>query len=67
MRSKAAVSSHPIHPMLVSFPIGLWVTAFIFALLGISRGDASLWAAGFYCVVAGCVGAALAAVPGAID
>lgn len=67
MRSKAAVSSHPIHPMLVSFPIGLWVAAFIFTLLGVSRGDASLWAAGFYCVIAGCVGAALAAVPGVID
>jgi uncharacterized membrane protein/nitrite reductase/ring-hydroxylating ferredoxin subunit len=67
MRSKAAISSHPIHPILVSFPIGLWVVGFIFDLIGIARGHASLWAAGFYCVIAGCVGAALAAVPGAID
>lgn len=67
MRSKAAISSHPIHPMLVSFPIALWVMAFIFDLIGISRMNAGLWAAGFYCVIAGCVGAALAAIPGAID
>jgi uncharacterized membrane protein/nitrite reductase/ring-hydroxylating ferredoxin subunit len=67
MRSKAAISSHPIHPMLVSFPIGLWIMAFIFDLLGVSRGDESLWAAGFYSVIAGCVGAVLAALPGAID
>jgi uncharacterized membrane protein/nitrite reductase/ring-hydroxylating ferredoxin subunit len=67
MRSKAAIASHPIHPMLVSFPIGLWVTGFIFDLLGVSRGNAMLWAAGFYCVIAGCVGAVLAALPGAID
>jgi uncharacterized membrane protein/nitrite reductase/ring-hydroxylating ferredoxin subunit len=67
MRSKAAISSHPIHPMLVAFPIALWVMAFIFDLIGIARGNAGLWAAGFYCLVAGCIGAALAAVPGVID
>ncbi|HET9181031.1 MAG TPA: DUF2231 domain-containing protein [Candidatus Angelobacter sp.] len=67
MRSKAAVSSHPIHPMLVAFPIALWVMAFIFNLIGVSQGNQMLWAAGFYCVIAGCVGAALAALPGAID
>ena len=26
MRSKASIKSHPIHPMLVGFPIALWVT-----------------------------------------
>lgn len=67
MRSKAAISSHPIHPMLVAFPIGLWVTALIFDLIAISQSNAGLWAAGFYCVIAGCVGAALAAVAGTID
>jgi uncharacterized membrane protein/nitrite reductase/ring-hydroxylating ferredoxin subunit len=67
MRSKAAISSHPIHPILVAFPIALWVMALIFALLGVSQGNAMLWAAGFYCVIAGCVGAVLAALPGALD
>ena len=67
MRSRTAVKSHPLHPMLVAFPIGLWITAFIFALLGNWRGSAGLWAATFYCLIGGCVGAALAAVPGLID
>ncbi|HEX2330924.1 MAG TPA: DUF2231 domain-containing protein [Candidatus Angelobacter sp.] len=67
MRSRAAISSHPIHPMLVSFPIGLWVTGFIFNLIGVSSASATLWGAGFYCVIAGCVGAVLAALPGAVD
>jgi len=67
MRSRAAIKSHPIHPMLVSFPIGLWVTGFIFALLGNWQASPWLWAAAFYCVIAGCIGAALAAVPGLID
>jgi nitrite reductase/ring-hydroxylating ferredoxin subunit/uncharacterized membrane protein len=65
MRSKAAIQSHPLHPMLVAFPIGLWVAAFIFELVG--RNNPNLWAAGFYCVIGGCVGAVLAALPGALD
>lgn len=67
MRSAAVIKSHPIHPMLVTFPISLWVTAFIFNLIAISRDSAGLWAAGFYCVIAGCIAALLAALPGTID
>jgi uncharacterized membrane protein/nitrite reductase/ring-hydroxylating ferredoxin subunit len=67
MRSKASIQSHPIHPMLVAFPIGLWVVSFILDVIGKVRGDASFWAAGFYLVIGGCIGAALAALPGAID
>ena len=53
--------------MLVAFPIALWVMAFIFDLIGVARDHSGLWAAGFYCVIAGCVTAVLAAIPGAID
>ncbi|HTC92579.1 MAG TPA: DUF2231 domain-containing protein [Terriglobales bacterium] len=67
MRSRAHFQSHPLHPMLVAFPIGLWVFSFVFDLLGRMSGNGLLWAAGFYCVVAGCVMAALAAIPGVID
>ena len=38
MRSKASIQGHPIHPMLVGFPIALWVAGFIFDLLG-ARGS----------------------------
>src|SRR3954469_7438384 len=67
MRSTARVSSHPIHPMLVMFPFGLWTTSFIFDVLGRVFDNSNLFAAGFYVLVAGCVGALLAAIPGAID
>ena len=67
MRSSAQIKSHPIHPMLVSFPIGLWVASFFFDVFGVLRGDPALWSAGFYMEIAGCVGALLAAVPGAMD
>src|ERR1043166_6253029 len=67
MRSRAHVSSHPIHPILISFPIGLWVTSFVFDLIAWTRQDALLASTGYYCIIAGCVGAALAALPGLID
>jgi nitrite reductase/ring-hydroxylating ferredoxin subunit/uncharacterized membrane protein len=53
--------------MLVAFPIGLWVTALVFDLIALGQDNGSLFAAGFYCVIAGCVGAVLAAVAGTID
>src|SRR3954463_11155103 len=67
MRSRASVKSHPLHPMLVAFPIGLLVTSFIFDLIGLWRDIPALWNAAWYCIIAGLIGATLAAVPGVID
>src|SRR5438874_5389681 len=67
MRSTARISSHPIHPMLVALPLGLWIGSWIFDVIGAISGNAYLFAASFYSAVAGIVGALLAAVPGAID
>jgi uncharacterized membrane protein/nitrite reductase/ring-hydroxylating ferredoxin subunit len=67
MLSKANIQSHPIHPMIVAFPIGLWVTSFIFDLIGAASHEQAYFLASFYMIVAGCVGAVLAAVPGVID
>ena len=67
MRSKAQIASHPIHPMLVAFPVGLWITSFIFDLIGAWSHEQAYFTASFYMIIAGCVGAAMAAVPGVID
>jgi nitrite reductase/ring-hydroxylating ferredoxin subunit/uncharacterized membrane protein len=67
MRSKAHLKSHPIHPMLISLPIGLWIGAFVFDLLAVAGIGTNLNSAGFFATIGGCVGAALAAVPGVID
>ncbi len=67
MRSRAHVGSHPIHPMLIVFPLGLWITSFIFEIIAVLSQNERLWAAAFFGIIAGCAGAALAAVPGAID
>lgn len=67
MRSKAAIGSHPIHPMLVAFPFALFCISLIFDLIGVEAGVPSLAAAGWYCAVAGLCAALMAAVPGLID
>jgi uncharacterized membrane protein/nitrite reductase/ring-hydroxylating ferredoxin subunit len=67
MRSRASLASHPIHPMLVFFPLGLWITSFAFDVIGSLTQNDVLWAGGFYLIIGGCAGAALAAIPGAID
>jgi uncharacterized membrane protein/nitrite reductase/ring-hydroxylating ferredoxin subunit len=67
MLSKASIRSHPIHPMLVAFPIGLWVTSFIFDLIGAASHEQQYFATGFYLAIAGIVGAVFAALPGLID
>jgi uncharacterized membrane protein len=53
--------------MLVAFPIGLLVGGYIFDLIGVSSGNAALWGAGWYCMIAGLVFGFCAAIPGLID
>jgi uncharacterized membrane protein/nitrite reductase/ring-hydroxylating ferredoxin subunit len=67
MISKASIQSHPLHPILVAFPIGLWVTSFIFDLIGAASHEQGYFMASFYMIVAGCIGAVVAAIPGVID
>jgi uncharacterized membrane protein len=66
-RSTAEVAGHPVHPMLVPFPIAFFVATFLCDLAfwrtgGPGWATASLWLLG-----AGLVMAALAAVAGLID
>ena len=68
MRTPASIAHHPIHPMLVSVPIGLWIFSFVCDLTFVLGAGASLWfTLGFYTMIAGTLAAVLAAVPGTID
>ncbi|MGZ4839041.1 MAG: DUF2231 domain-containing protein, partial [Terriglobales bacterium] len=67
MRARAQIKSHPVHPFLVAFPIGLFITSFVFDVIGVLGGTSALWAAAWYCIIAGLCGGGLAAIPGAID
>lgn len=65
--SRASIAGHPIHPMLVVFPIGLWVFSFIADLLYVSGGNPVWKEVAYYTLAGGIVGALAAAIPGAID
>src|SRR5688572_29227521 len=41
-QTRARISKHPIHPMLVVFPIGLWVAALVFDIVHAFTGN-PLW------------------------
>jgi uncharacterized membrane protein len=67
MSSPASIKKHPIHPMLVGFPIGLWVFVLVCDAVHAAGGSAAWQTVGTFCVAGGIVGALLAAVPGVID
>ena len=68
MRTPASIKRHPIHPMLVPIPIGLWIFSFVCDLLFVLGSGATLWfTLGFYTMIGGLVGAIVAAIPGFID
>lgn len=68
MRTPASIAGHPIHPMLVPIPIGLWLFSFACDLIHkFGSGDAEWATVALYTMIGGIVGALLAAAPGFID
>jgi Predicted membrane protein len=69
MASRASIYRHPIHPMIIVFPIGLWVFSFVCDLVALKRPENSVFwnDMAFYTMAAGVVGALAAAIPGFID
>lgn len=68
MASPASIARHPVHPMLIPFPIALWVFSLVADVIYLWRGNPAWrdWIA-FYTLLGGIIGGALAAVPGLID
>lgn len=67
MKTKASVAGHPIHPMLVPLPIGLWIFSLVCDLVYLFKGTVEWSTVALYSLAGGIVGALLAAVPGLID
>ncbi|MCL5104620.1 MAG: DUF2231 domain-containing protein [Armatimonadetes bacterium] len=64
---KAVVFGHPLHSMLVAFPIGLFVTSLLFDLMHLWRKD-PFWSRAAYCLIlVGLAGGVAAAASGFID
>ena len=67
MRSRASINGHPIHPMLVTIPIGLWVFSFIADLFYVGTGNTVWSTVAYYTMGGGILGALAAAIPGMVD
>ena len=68
MSTPASVARHPLHPILIPLPIGLWVFSLVADLVFLAGWGGPTWkAVAWYTMGGGIVGAVLAAVPGLID
>ena len=67
MQTPASIGRHPIHPMLVVFPLGLFFTATVFDIVTLMTGSSVSRTVAFYMILAGIIGGLAAAVPGFVD
>jgi uncharacterized membrane protein len=67
MTSRAKAFGHPIHPMLIPFPVGLLVTAVVFDIIYLITDRSGFAVASGYMIGAGIIGGLLAAPFGWID
>jgi uncharacterized membrane protein len=67
MYSKARIAGHPIHPMLVAFPLAFYTTTVVTLLVYIGTREAFWYRFAMVASLAGIATAVIAAVPGAID
>ena len=67
MRSKASIGGHPVHPMIIPFPLALWTTSFVVDVLFYFLRHPTLLVISKFMIGAGCLGAVVAAIPGIVD
>jgi uncharacterized membrane protein len=65
--NRVNIAGHPIHPMLVTIPIGLWVFSLVCDLVFASTGDRLWLSTAYLCLGGGIIGAVVAAIPGLFD
>ena len=67
MKSKANFKGHPLHPILVSFPIAFFIGTLGFDIVGLIYTKNEFHNTALYLEIGGIAFALLAAVPGIID
>jgi uncharacterized membrane protein len=68
MKSNAAIAGHPLHPMLVAVPIGLFVWTFVADLVYLVRDNDPVWYdIAYWTGIAAWISALVAALPGFVD
>jgi uncharacterized membrane protein len=67
VESKAKIIGHPLHPILIPFPLGLLSTSVIFDVVHLLTGNGKWSEISFWMIAAGVIGGLVAAVFGLID
>jgi uncharacterized membrane protein len=67
LESKTKVFGHPIHPILIVFPLGLLATSVVFDVIGLVSRGRNWHGVSFYLIGAGVIGGLVVAVFGFID
>ncbi|HEY2360777.1 MAG TPA: DUF2231 domain-containing protein [Candidatus Angelobacter sp.] len=67
MEGKVKVAGHPVHPMLIVFPLGVLATSVIFDVISLSTSNPKWSSMAWYMIGAGVISGLLAAVFGLID
>ena len=67
MRSPASIMGHPLHPMFVDLPIGMWIFSLVSDIVFRAGGNAAWQSAALYSMGVGIIAALVAAVPGFVD
>jgi len=67
MNARAKLLGHPIHQMLIVFPLGLFAASFIFDIVFLVTHNPELGIVSYWMIGAGIIGGVLAAVFGLID
>lgn len=67
MESRAKLFGHPVHPILIVFPLGLLATAVIFDVIYLVTSNSRLSEVAYWMIVAGILGGVVSAPFGLID
>jgi len=67
MDARAKLFGHPIHPMLIVFPLGLLTTSLVFDLIGVFNRNGQFNQVAYWMIIGGVIGGLLAAVFGLVD
>jgi uncharacterized membrane protein len=67
MESRVKLFGHPVHPILIVFPLGLLATSVIFDIIYLATGHVYLSEVAYWLIVAGILGGVVSAPFGLID
>jgi uncharacterized membrane protein len=67
MESRAKLFGHPVHQMLIVFPLGLLATGVVFDIIYLASGNGGFAGVAYWLILSGIIGGLLAAPFGLID